>query len=94
MPHVSIDAVKALYSTDPYDLNYDEWRNVSCAFRQSATGLGVDDAIIRMTWDGWCAQYGKNSHADNENFGDRWTMAQSLVGHICAAMHRRMYRAN
>lgn len=60
------DAVKALYSTNPNEMNYDEWRNFSCAFRQSASGLGIDDAMIRMTWDGWCAQYGKNSNADNE----------------------------
>ena len=60
------DAVKALYSTNPNETNYDEWRNISCAFRQSASGLGVDDAMIRLTWDGWCAQYGRNSGPDNE----------------------------
>jgi Virulence-associated protein E-like domain/Bifunctional DNA primase/polymerase, N-terminal len=60
------DAVKALYSTNPNEMNYDDWRNISCAFRQSASGLGIDDAMIRMTWDGWCAQYGGNSYADNE----------------------------
>ena len=47
-------------------MNYDEWRNISCAFRQSATGLGVDDAMVRLAWDGWCIQYRKNSNADNE----------------------------
>ena len=60
------NAIKALYSINPNEINYDEWRNISCAFRQSATGLGVDDAMIRITWDGWCARYGKNSNADNE----------------------------
>ncbi|MFT4121063.1 VapE domain-containing protein [Bradyrhizobium sp.] len=59
-------AVKALYSIEPNELNYDEWRNASCAYRQSATALGVDDAMVRLTWDGWCIRYKKNSHADNE----------------------------
>jgi hypothetical protein len=60
------DATKALHSTDPNEMNYDEWRNISCAFRQSASGLGVDDAMVRLAWDGWCARYQKNSSADNE----------------------------
>lgn len=60
------DATRALYSTDPNEMNYDDWRNISCAFRQSATGLGVDDAMVRVAWDGWCAQYTSNSSADNE----------------------------
>lgn len=59
------DAVKALYSTTPKEMNYDDWRNISCAFRQSASGLGIDDAMIRLTWDGWCTQYEKNIPAEN-----------------------------
>ncbi|MBR1143689.1 VapE domain-containing protein [Bradyrhizobium sp. AUGA SZCCT0431] len=60
------DAVKALYSINPNEMNYDEWRNISCAFRQSASGLGVDDGLILLMWDGWCKQYRKNSSPDNE----------------------------
>lgn len=59
-------ATKALYSINPNELNYDEWRNLSCAFRQSASGLGVDETMIRLAWDGWCIQYKENSQTDNE----------------------------
>lgn len=64
-PHYEA-AVKALYSIEPNELNYDEWRNASCAFRQSATALGVDDAMVRLTWEAWCVRYKMNNLADNE----------------------------
>lgn len=62
------DAVQALYSLDPNDTDYHEWRNVSFAFRHAATGFDVDDKLIKTIWDGWCGRYTvkPNTYADND----------------------------
>lgn len=61
----SIDAAReALWSIDPNECDYAEWRNVSAAFRQSVTGL-ADPEAIRIVWDAWCALCEKNSLSDN-----------------------------
>ncbi len=57
-------ASTALWATDPNDLTYEQWRNVTAAYRQAATGTAVDDAI-RINWDGWCATYDRNDGAAN-----------------------------
>lgn len=57
-------ASKALWSVDPNELTYEQWRNVTAAYRQSATGT-ADDKAIRTNWEGWCATYGKNDGAAN-----------------------------
>jgi len=58
------DAHAALLSIDNPQ-HYDDWRNISAAFRQAATGL-VHDDLVRMDWDSWCAKWPKNNKADNE----------------------------
>lgn len=58
-------ATKALLSIDPPD-DYDDWRDITAAYRQSATAIGVDDPTIRQVWEGWCAQSEKNDAGDNE----------------------------
>ncbi len=69
MPAQSLnDAARALYSIDPNDLDRYQWIARSAAFRQSATGHGSDE-MIRILWDGWCAQYTNgngNDTCDNE----------------------------
>lgn len=57
-------ARKALFGVDNPD-DYEGWRNVGMAFRQSATGL-ADEATIRAAFDEWCAQSEKNDKADND----------------------------
>jgi hypothetical protein len=58
------DAVRALYSIDPNDLDYPQWRNITAAFRQATTGHTTDD-MIKLTWDGWCATFAGNDASDN-----------------------------
>lgn len=59
-------ATKALTSIDPNALNYDDWRNLSASFRQSATGHGVEEASVRIIWDGWCAGSSSNDQRNND----------------------------
>ncbi|MBI0476110.1 hypothetical protein D9601_12190 [Sphingomonas sp. MA1305] len=56
-------ATAALNGTDNPD-DYDTWRNITSAYRQSVTGLIPDDQA-RATWEMWCANYPKNDLADN-----------------------------
>ncbi|SFG02198.1 Primase C terminal 2 (PriCT-2) [Novosphingobium sp. CF614] len=55
---------EALWSIDPNELGYADWRNMSAAFRQASTGLMLDEAA-RIIWDVWCQRFEKNSLADN-----------------------------
>lgn len=66
-PDVQLATI-ALNSIDPNETDYNEWRNVSFAFRHATTGLDIDDRLIRTIWDAWCDRYTvkPNAPADNE----------------------------
>lgn len=80
-------ALAALNEINPEDLTYDEWRNVTCSYRQAATGL-VHDDLVRMGWNSWCGGYAKNNSADNEKLW-RSIDAGTLVGWI--SLHWKAY---
>ncbi|WP_051505646.1 VapE domain-containing protein [Mesorhizobium sp. WSM2561] len=80
-------AAKALQAIDPNDLDYHEWRNVTFAFRQAATGL-VHDDFVRMAWDSWCAQHLANEKADNEKL---WRSADNGTQVGWSHLHWKAY---
>lgn len=73
MPGPSFSAcTQALYSIDPNELSYPDWRNVTAAYRQAATGTTDDVAMIKLTWDLWCAQFEKNDKNDKNDNEKQW----------------------
>ncbi|RWL81153.1 MAG: hypothetical protein EOR69_18740 [Mesorhizobium sp.] len=80
------DAIAALTSIDNPE-HYDDWRNISAAFRQAATGL-VHDDLVRMVWDSWCAQWPNNNKADNEKL---WRSLDAGTQLGWRRLHREAY---
>ncbi|MCK0195756.1 bifunctional DNA primase/polymerase [Ancylobacter sp. 6x-1] len=70
-------ATFALMSFRPNDLGYDEWRDVTAAFRQSATGI-MPDTMARAVFDGWCAGYRANDLRANERLWRSFDKGTSL----------------
>lgn len=81
------DAHAALRNIDNPD-GYDDWRNISAAFRQAATGL-VHDDLVRLVWESWCAQSPKNNKADNEKL---WRSLDAGTQLGWRRLHREAYR--
>lgn len=80
------DAHAALFSIDNPE-QYDDWRNISAAFRQAATGL-VHDDLVRMMWDSWCAQWPKNNKAENQKLWQSFDAGTQLGWR---RLHREAY---
>ncbi|RUU02334.1 hypothetical protein EOD23_20005, partial [Mesorhizobium sp. USDA-HM6] len=80
------DAHAALFSIDNPE-NYDDWRNISAAFRQAATGL-VHDDLVRMAWNSWCARWPKNNTTENEKL---WRSLDAGTQLGWRRLHREAY---
>lgn len=56
--------VAALQEIDPQQLSYDEWRNITAAYKQAAWSHGDEPELYRI-WSDWCGEYSQGGDAEN-----------------------------